>query len=51
MTHKKRRHQAQNTTPQPDQDPQTAPVGKVKRKKKADADRNDDASGYSSSSK
>jgi len=50
MTHKKRRQQTQNSAPTPIEDVPKASEAKLKRKKKADADRNNDANGYSSTS-
>jgi len=51
MTHKKRREQAQNSARQPDQVERNGSDPKVRRKKKADVDRSDDASRRSSTSK
>lgn len=51
MAHKKRREQAQNSGRQSDQGQQNGSDSKVRRKKKADVDRTDDASRSSSTSK
>jgi len=51
MTHKKRREQAQNSGRQSDQVERNDSDSKVRRKKKADVARSDDASRNSSTSK
>ncbi|MBW2637636.1 MAG: hypothetical protein JRC86_08980 [Deltaproteobacteria bacterium] len=50
MTHKKHRQRKPNRAPTPDKAERNGSDSKVRRKKKKDVDRSDDASGYLPSS-